>query len=702
MTNARNQVRNLLRFATFFILIFQLIIGFGYTPAVYAADPVPSKEDLINQVNQEVQDDMAKKGTPDAQEVTNQASGNTGSNGGNNTDVVNTGGNADVDTSTSNDNNTTVNNNNNANVNQTVNAEANTGHNEAKGNISFGGHAGVIQTGDAVVNVDGSVSANNNTTGVSGGGSGTGNDTSVTNSGNGVSTTTHANGSTTTTVNNNNNATIHQSANADANTGNNDASGNIAIGGGMAGVILTGDAWVDIDFMTVANGSATLVGGSGNGDGPGNGADIYITNTGGRFSGIGRLYQRTSTLVNNNNNAVINQNCGSTEPGESLKRDQRAQDSGCTSDTGHNDSSNNIAWGADAGVIQTGDAIVDVSMNASANNNATGVSNGNGGVDNNTDVVNTGNNADVDTSAASETNTTINNNNNATVNQNVNAYANTGYNKANYNISFGGNAGIIQTGNAVVNVAMNADVNDNTTQVSGASASLDGSHGGGNDTHVVNTGNNADIDTTVTNNSNTIVNNNNSLNMLQALNSHTNTGNNTASDNVSLGGDANGCLFSRFACAAGIGGSTGVIGTGNAFIQGYINAAVNNNTTGDPTTPASSPVQQSNNDRNLNDTNTSAQDGVDNLVAQLTGTPQQTGGTYVIAGTASQQNDDGTVSRVGASMGYVLAAATAMLPATGAADSFIILAFAAALFGAGIMLRKFTVTKVNSRKEVKQ
>jgi LPXTG-motif cell wall-anchored protein len=515
-----------------------------------------------------------------------------------------------------------------------------------------------------------------------------GSGTSVVNSGKNLSSNTSSNNNTNTVVNNNNNATIHQGANATANTGDNDASGNIAIGGGVAGAVLTGNAWTDISFMTVANGSATLVGGTGGSNGPGDGADIYITNTGGRFSGIGRLYQRTNTVVSNANNATINQSCGGGQ-----NTDQKG---GCSAITGGNNSSNNIAFGADAGVIHTGDAIVDVELNASVNNNKTQINGtGAGGAGAHADVVNSGDDFDLDNSADSETNTVVNNDNRARINQNVNAVADTGHNTANYNISFGGNAGVITTGNAIVNVVMNADANNNDTQISEPSAGMGGGSGASANTEVLNTGNNATINNSATTNNNTIVNNTNVLDLTQNVNAISNTGNNTANDNISTGCGCSG----RFACISpctAVGGIAGGIYTGDAFIETFMSVTANQNHTviGDPAIGGpSDPADPA----GAGGANTQSDAVVPPTVIPTTYIVNGgTGGTSIIAGTASEKTTQGTIKKIGRVLG------AAKLPSTGSEDTLFILTLAAILFGAGVYMRKLNINNVSLRKEVKQ
>lgn len=253
-------------------------------------------------------------------------------------------------------------------------------------------------------------------------------------------------------VGNNNQATIYQGTDAYANTGNNVADRNISIGG-SAGQIITGAASTKTSYLATANQSVVLIGGESKGKGPGSGATIITT--GDRHSSYITNNTNRSTSVTNTNNAYVSQSCG--------------VQGACIADTGNNNASGNINLNGDAGVIQTGDARVDVKLVALVNSAVTQVSGSEIGTASNTEIINTGNDSNFSSEINNNTNTNVENNNNAVVNQNVNAYANTGNNTANRNISFGGNAGVIQTGNAEVNVCLLADVNTSTTQIAQAS-----------------------------------------------------------------------------------------------------------------------------------------------------------------------------------------------------------------------------------------
>lgn len=361
--------------------------------------------------------------------------------------IMNTGDNPQTDTAAQNTSATEVNNDNQVAVTQTVQAEANTGYNEASRNISIGGNAGMITTGNAVVNTTLQANVNNNATAVGGSGGGSAAQGSVINTGDGVSPNTTANSTLNTYVTNKNTTYINQLVNSSANTGNNIADRNISIGG-QSGVITTGAALTSTNYLVTVNGSVALIGGTDNGHGPGSGASIVLLNTGdnSRFGINSRQY--TNSAVSNDNQAVINQLCAS-----------------CIADTGHNVASRNINRGGDAGVIQTKNAVVNVSLLALANTNQSYVNGGSSGSPGQSNLTNTGDNVNTDTNSNSSTNTAINNTNQAQVNQSVNAKANTGYNVANRNISIGGDAGVITTGNAVIKAILSAILNSNTTQV---------------------------------------------------------------------------------------------------------------------------------------------------------------------------------------------------------------------------------------------
>ncbi|KXK07626.1 MAG: hypothetical protein UZ21_OP11001000985 [Microgenomates bacterium OLB22] len=519
-----------------------------------------------------------------------------------------------------------------------IDAEAVTGHNEASRNISIGGNAGVINTGDASVNSTAVVNANTNNAGVSGGSGGGSASSDVVNTGDGLTTNTTDNTRTTTIVNNGNTTIIGQSIEADAVTGENVADRNISIGG-AAGVITTGDATVNTNYLITANGNVAMVGGDSNDGGPGSGASIYIADTGNFLTAGIKSQMQKNYILNNSNRAYISQKCG--VPLQA--RDEILRSSDCSAITGYNNSNRGIAFGGDAGVITTGDAEVHVALVVEANKNKAVVNSGSSGASAATDLVNSGDSNNVNTEANDQTNTTINNSNSALIDQDVNARAITGYNKANRNIAIGGDAGIINTGNATVNVAVVADVNSNEAYVDAPSATL------GNGTanaqgSVYNSGNGTTINTTANTTKLVEINNLNNFDLRQAIRAYVQTGGNRADKNI--------------------GSVAGVIDTGDATVT--VNTEITANTnfadpvdvpTGAGNTPEASP----------------------------TPVPQPTGGAHVppvaeIAGTA--RGADGSTG------GSVLGATSGSLPATGAESGLFTIAAVMIMMALGLRLRK--------------
>ncbi len=624
------------KIASVLLSINIVLLSLVNLPLAAYAQELPNRDEIRNQVLQEAQTQATQPApTTEASPEPEQAAAQT--------EVTNTGDDTTVNNDANSTDTTEIANDNYTDVNQSVDAEANTGYNEANGNISVnGGGAGIIQTGDATVNVVAGVNAGNNTNVINGTGGGSSSDADVVNSGDGLTVNSNASATTYKIVRNRNTTIINQATNATANTGNNQATGNISVNGGPAGVIVTGNASTNVSYLVTANGNMTFIGGTG--ESGLEGASIILTNSG-RASRFNNASNNTHyTTVTNENRALISQSCGRPIGQEETKVDMTS----CSSNTGYNHADGQINRNGDAGVIKTGDAQVNVVMNASANNNETYVGGGNKGAGAEADVVNTGDNVDVNNSAHNTSGVTVNNNNYADVDQSVNAKANTGHNTANGNISFGGVAGYIQTGNATVNVIMNADVNNNTT-VADSSAGMSNGH---TTSGIVNTGD----DVTINNSSNqetTIeVINQNVLNLTQRVNSYANTGNNEVDGNI--------------------GSVAGVIITGNATSSTNIDVEANNNCT----------RIGSNEPCPSNDPTNNPQTGG----AQQGSTP--IAGGYVAG--ASNNNNSGSSSSASSSApitaGQVLGA---MLPATGPGAGMMVLALSIGGILAGNKLRKF-------------
>lgn len=369
--------------------------------------------------------------------------------------LVNSGDNVAAEAKQYEAHDTRIENENRAAVSQATTVNANTGNNEASRNISIGGNAGVIQTGDVGVVSQAAAGGNTNTTAVSGGGtpsagSSGGSSTNTVNTGDNVSAAADTSNTNNTTVQNSNTATTNQTATVNANTGNNRADRNISIGG-SAGVIQTGNVGVSTYYLAVPNRNATLIGGSNsNGDGPGSGASIQLANSGDNVHASSSASNTSTVGVQNLNESFVN------------------QVTTVNANTGNNTANRNISFGGDAGVIYTGNIGVGVTYVVDGNQNRTAVDDGSGsgsGTSGDTDIVNTGDNVNANSNSSSNESTSVSNTNKTYITQTAFINANTGNNIANRNIAYGGTAGGIQTGSVGVNVQFLADFSRNTTYV---------------------------------------------------------------------------------------------------------------------------------------------------------------------------------------------------------------------------------------------
>jgi hypothetical protein len=117
-------------------------------------------------------------------------------------------------------------------------------------------------------------------------------------------------------------------------------------------------------------------------------------------------------------------------------------------------------------VIVTAPAVIDLNFLAGANSNTTTL----GGHTHNLyralamDVLNTGDQTGVHAESSTHQNTFVDLNNSANVNQSATALADTGHNVADRNISIGGDAGVIMTGDAIIDILMNVVVNQSQLQ----------------------------------------------------------------------------------------------------------------------------------------------------------------------------------------------------------------------------------------------
>lgn len=210
---------------------------------------------------------------------------------------------------------------------QNINAVANTGNNIAERNISIGGNAGIITTGDAHVVTGTQVNANNTTQ-----------STDMTN---------HS-----VLQNSNRDTFIHYGGMA-SNTGGNTTPRNISIGG-QAGVIHTGNAYAGSSYLVSGNNTVALIGGENDTKGPGSGASVILATNGDRHKSTTAYKDQHTTTRQSNNEINVSQICGY-----------------CSVDTGHNTSNRNINTKGSAGVIQTGNAVIAMTAGIHGNNSTT-------------------------------------------------------------------------------------------------------------------------------------------------------------------------------------------------------------------------------------------------------------------------------------------------------------------------------------------
>lgn len=353
----------------------------------------------------------------------------------NTTGVVNTGDDVEIETESSFELDIEVENKNYADIHQSIHASSNTGGNEASGNISWGGGGTSIETGNATTNVQAKASANENMTviGLGSGGLGGSNYTDVVNTGDDVEIDTETETEVDIEVKNKNYADIYQSVWTKANTGKNDANDNI---GGTS--ILTGAAWVKSDLSAAANKNLTLIGYGGDGSGGLNNQTI-VTNTGDDVEIESEASSETEIEVKNKNY---------------LSAWQKLFGS---SNSGWNDANDNIG----PTEIMTGSATLASKMNVHGNTNATGI----GGslllpaAQNLTDIVNTGDDLDVESETEVEMEVEVENKNKLVGGQKLMIMSNSGYSETNDNI--GGSS--VDSGNSHSSAHADFGGNENTT-----------------------------------------------------------------------------------------------------------------------------------------------------------------------------------------------------------------------------------------------
>lgn len=364
--------------------------------------------------------------------------------------VQNSGNNNNLSTESSANDSSVITTDNQADVSQSVQATANTGHNEASRNISIGGNAGIINTGDALINTSAFVDANQSGTSIINSPSQQTQQSAITSTGNDTSTNSNQTANTSVLTIGNNNAVISQSSVAAANTGENLADRNISIGGN-AGIITTGTAGIVTNFLVAANKGVVIVGGEANGNGPGSGASIITTEDNTRYAA--NSTKNSLTQLTSESSANVNQGCGSSQLND------------CVAITGGNTSDRNINRSGSAGIINTGDAILTLLLVADVNKTDNDINLPSSSASLSTDLMSTGDNTSVESNSANNTSVDATQSQQAQVDQHVSAVADTGHNTANRNISFGGNAGMITTGNALIFTSLAALTNTDSSLV---------------------------------------------------------------------------------------------------------------------------------------------------------------------------------------------------------------------------------------------
>ena len=165
------------------------LVGLVAAPSAQAEEPLPNGDQLTTEItteaNSTVTQELGGDSTSESTTTTDSSQPTaTSTPQASDTLIINTGDDVEVDSSSSTESDTEIDNRNDANVDQEVNVGANTGNNTANRNISFGGDAGTIVTGDATVLSEVITEANTNQTGVSGTcAAPSGSDGSITNTG---------------------------------------------------------------------------------------------------------------------------------------------------------------------------------------------------------------------------------------------------------------------------------------------------------------------------------------------------------------------------------------------------------------------------------------------------------------------------------------------------------------------------------------
>ncbi len=261
----------------------------------------------------------------------------------------------------------------------------------------------------------------------------------------------------------------------------------------------------------------------------------------------------TSSTNQTSNVAVSNSNTAFTT--QSVNAD---------ANSGGNTANSNIGLNGGGGTILTGAANIGAQMGVNANHNVTSVSGATSPASSNvTDVVNTGDNAHVNTTANTANVVQVDSSNVAAVEQAFKARANSGLNHASNNIG----GGTIGTGGANIGATMGVDVNHNTTSVGGFGGLSGFATSPMNDTSITNTGDHSTVHSAANSSSTVGVSNHNKAFVDQLVFGTANTGKNKANSNI--GGGLIGTGAANVGATMGVSANTNVTGIDSGWGGGF-------------------------------------------------------------------------------------------------------------------------------------
>lgn len=239
-------------------------------------------------------------------------------------------------------------------------------------------------------------------------------------------------------------ASIQNTVRSTSNTGGNSASRNT-----MGGMVQTGDAATDIEILNSANINTNMIDLGQSGDSNTSGNSI----TGAGSKNLANILNSNVVRVRNDNTAVLSNTVNAT------------------SNTGGNLADRNTDGGG--GVVQTGDALTEVSLSNRANDSLTNVSGlasfGSNVVGNSITGADSNNEAYI----TNRNTVAVTNVSDAAVRNAVTAAAATGGNSASRNTM----GGMVQSGDAGVGLELLTDANINTTSVASVSEGSDATSG---------------------------------------------------------------------------------------------------------------------------------------------------------------------------------------------------------------------------------